>query len=96
MPSPVNSSKMGAQNLRNVDKHVGRDVNAEIATLRGSVTTGNKSLTETFTGAEMIAAIRHLKSGKAQGPDHIAPENIIDCGTLMLNWLTELFSQCMY
>ena len=49
-----------------------------------------------LSGAEMIAAISHLKSGKAQGPDHIAPEYIIDCGTLMLNWLTELFSQCMY
>ena len=54
---------------RNVDKQVGRDVNAEIATLRGSVTTRDKSLTETFTEAEMQAAVSHLKSGKAEGPD---------------------------
>ena len=74
---------------RNVDKQVGRDVNAEIASLRGSVTTGDKSLTETFTDAEMLAAVSHLKSGKAQGPDHIAPEFIINCGTLMLNWPRE-------
>ena len=44
----------------------------------------------------MLAAVRHLKSGKAQGPDHIAPEFIINCGTLMLNWLREFFSQCMH
>ena len=70
---------------RNVDKQVGRDVNAEIATLRGSVTTGDKSLTETFTEAEIQAAVGHLKSGKAQGPDHIAPESISNRGTLTLN-----------
>ena len=80
---------------RNVDKQVGRDVNAEIATLRGSITTGDKSLTESFTETEMKAAISHLKNGKAQCPDHIAPEFISNCGTLMLNWLREFFSQCM-
>ena len=67
-------------------------MNAEIATLRGSVTPGDKSLTETFTEAEMLAAVSHLKSGRAQGPDHIAPELIVNCGMLMLNWLREFFS----
>ena len=43
----------------------------------------------------MLAAVSHLKSGKAQGPDHISPAFIINCGTLMLNWLREFFSQCM-
>ena len=60
---------------RNVDKQVCRDVNAEIATLRGSVTTGDISLTVTFTEAEMLAAVSHLKNGRAQGPDHIAPSS---------------------
>ena len=81
---------------RNVDKQVDRDVNAEIATLKGSVTSIGKSIKETFTEAEMLAAVSHLKSGQAQGPEHIAPEFIINCGTLMLNWLSELFSQCMH
>ena len=56
---------------------------------------GDKSLTETSTEAEMQAAVSHFKSGNAQGPDHIAPEFISNCGTLMLNWLRESFSQCM-
>ena len=77
---------------RNVDKQVGRDVNAEIESLRGSVTTGDKSLTETFTDAEMLAAVSHLKSGKAQGPDHIAPEFIINDVELA----QRVFSQCMH
>ena len=41
---------------RNLDKQVLRDMNAEIATLRGSVTTGDKSLTETFTEAEIVVS----------------------------------------
>ena len=88
-PCPVSANAIASKLIengrhRNVDKQVGRDVNAEIATLRGSVTTGDKSLTETFTEAEMQAAVGHLKSGKVQGPDHIAPEFISNCGTLML------------
>ena len=99
-PCPVSANAIASKLIengrhRNVDKQVGRDVNAEIAALRGSVTTGDKSLTETYTEAEMQGAVGHLKSGKAQGPDHIAPEIISNCGTLMLNWLREFFSQCV-
>ena len=43
----------------------------------------------------MQAAVSHLKSGKAQGSDYIAPELISNCGTLMLNWRREFFSECM-
>ena len=39
----------------------------------------------------MQAAVGHLKSGKAQGHDHIAPEFISNCGKLMLKWLREFF-----
>ena len=80
---------------RNVDKLVNRDVNVEIATLRLSVTTGDKSITETFTEAKMQAVVSHLKNGKAQGPGHIAHQFISNCRTLMLNWIREFFSQCM-
>ena len=100
-PCPVSANAIASKLIkngrhRNVDKLVGSDVNAEIATLRGSGTTGDNSLTETFTEAEMLTAVSHLKSGKAQGPDHIAPEFIINFGMLMLNWLREFFSQCMH
>ena len=44
---------------------------------------------------EMAAAVKRLKSGKAQGPDRIAPEFVINCGTPMLAWLGEFFSHCM-
>ena len=60
---------------RNADKQVGRDVNAEMSTLRGSVTTDDKSLMETFTEAEMLAGVSHLKNGKAQGAGPIAPSS---------------------
>ena len=95
-PCPVSANSITSKLIengrhRNVDKQVGRDVNAEIA-LRGSITTGDKSLTEYFTEAEMQAAVSHLKSGKAQGPDRIAPEFISNCGMLMLNWLITLIT----
>ena len=100
-PCPVSANAIASKLIengrhRNVNKQVARDVNAKIATLRGSVITGDKSFTESFTEAEMQAAVSHLKGGKAEGPDHIAPEFISNCGTLMLNWLREFFSQCMY
>ena len=100
-PCPVSANAIASKliengRLRNVDKQVARDVNAAIATLRRSITTGDKSLSESFTEAEMQAAVSHLKIGKAQGPDHIAPEFISNCGTLMLNWLREFLSQCMF
>ena len=53
---------------RNVDKQVASDVNAEIETLRGSVTTGDKSLTESFTEAEMQAARQPRETRKGIGP----------------------------
>ena len=44
----------------------------------------------------MLAPVSHLNSREAQHPDHIAPEFIVNCGALMLNWLRGFFSQCMY
>ena len=95
-PCPVSANAIASKVIengchRNVEKQAGRDVNAEIATPRGSVTTGDTSLTETFTEAEMQAAVSNLKTGKAQCPYHIAPALISNCGTLMWNWLREFF-----
>ena len=99
-PCPVSANAIASKLIenwrhRNIDKQVGRDVNAEIATLRRSVTTGDEPHTETFTEADMLAADSHLRNGKTESPDHITPEFISNCGTLMLNWLREFFSQCM-
>ena len=71
------------------------EVNAEIASLRARNPADDGTLTEAFTEDEMAAAVKQLKSGKAQGTDRIAPEFVINCGTPMLAWLGVFFSHCM-
>ena len=90
-PCPVNANSIASKLIENRAPKKRRQTGRQGCECgnckRGSVTTGDKSLTESFTEAEMQAAGSHLKSGRAQGPDHIAPEFISNCGTLMLNWL---------
>ena len=67
---------------RNVDRQFSRgeygDSEPEIKNLPG-----RNSLTQDFTEEEMAAAIKMLKSVKAQGLDNIAPEFVIHFGAAM-------------
>ena len=99
-PCPVSANAIASKLIANgrhtnVDKQVSRDVNAEIARLRASATPVLGSLSEPFSAEETTAAVKLIKSGKAQGPDKIAPEFITHCGSHMLTWLRVFFSQCM-
>ena len=99
-PCPVSANAIASKLIANgrhtnVDKQVSRDVNAEIARLRASATPVPGSLSEPFSAEETTAAVKLIKSGKAQGPDKIAPEFITHCGSHMLTWLRVFFSQCM-
>ena len=52
-------------------------------------------LSEPFTTEEIIKAVNQLKSGKAQGPDNIPPEFLINCGQKCTDWLRVFFSTCL-
>ena len=44
---------------------------------------------------EFTAALRHLKPGKAPGPDSICPELIIHAGIALKSWLRDFLSSCL-
>ena len=92
LPCPMSTIAIASKLIdnghhHNVDAQVSRKVNAEIASLRACNLADGGTLTEVFTEDKMAAAVKRLKSGKAQGPDRIAPEFVINCGTPMLAWL---------
>ena len=100
LPCPMSTIAIASKLIdnsrhHNVDAQVSREVNAEIVSLRACNLADGGTLTEVFTEDKMAAAVKRLKRGKAQGPDRIAPEFVINCGTPMLAWLGEFFSHCM-
>ena len=40
-------------------------------------------------------AVIKLKNGKAQGPDNIVSEFVVNCGPVILNWLWDFYTECM-
>eukprot|EP00745_Piridium_sociabile_P040619 TRINITY_DN784_c0_g2_i2.p1 TRINITY_DN784_c0_g2~~TRINITY_DN784_c0_g2_i2.p1 ORF type:complete len:579 (+),score=61.48 TRINITY_DN784_c0_g2_i2:324-2060(+) len=46
-----------------------------------------------ISNEEVIAAIRHLKSGKSAGPDKIVAEMLKHANTVIIDFLTRLFNQ---
>ena len=71
-----------------MDRQVSRQVNTEITSLRSTTSHGEKLLTQDLTEEEMAAAVKMLKSGKAQGPENITPF-VIHCGATIRAWLKE-------
>ena len=53
------------------------------------------NISESFTSQEFAAAVKHLKPGKAPGPDSILPELIIHAGAALKSWLRGFLSSCL-
>ena len=49
-----------------------------------------------FSHWEFAAALRHLKPGKATGPDFICPKLIIHAGAGLKSWLRGFLSSCLH
>ena len=47
-----------------------------------------------FSHGELLAGLKHLKSGKASGLNGISAEMIKQFGDKALDWLLELFNNC--
>ena len=52
------------------------------------------NISDNFSQIEFTAALQHLKSGKAPGPDSICPEFILHAGAALKSWLREFLSSC--
>ena len=64
--------------------------------LRRATPTSPVNISESFTSQECAAAHKHLKPGKAPGPDSIFPELIIDAGDALKSWLCGFLSSCLH
>ena len=53
------------------------------------------SISESYTSQEFAAALKHLKSGKAPGPDSICSELITHAGVALKSWLSGFLSSCL-
>ena len=53
------------------------------------------NISQSFTSQEFTAALKHLKPGKAPGPDFICPELITHAGAALKSWLCGFLSSCL-
>ena len=53
------------------------------------------NISESFTSQEFAAALKHLKPGKAPGPDSICPELITHAGAALKSWLCGFLFSCL-
>ncbi len=98
-PCPVSANSIAEQLLsngrfKNIDKNHTRWVRQECTKLRQSPGVDG-FLSIPFTQEELVLALSQLKSGKAQGPDNIPPEFLLQCGPRCQKWLTEFYSCCI-
>jgi hypothetical protein len=88
---PISTNAITAQvianrNFKNINKMHSRFVKKETTSLWSS-SGMDGFLSQPFTKEEMLAAVLNLKAGKAQGPDNIPAEFLMNCGHIAIEWL---------
>ena len=75
----VSANAIVSQLIRNgrykgIDRESSQLISQEVSDLWRATPTGPGNISESFTCQEFAAALKHLKPGKAPGPDSIYPE----------------------
>ena len=68
---------------------------AEVSDLWRATPASPVNFSESFTSQEFAAALKHLKPGKAPGPDSIRPELITHAGAALKSWLFGFLPSCL-
>ena len=68
----------------------------EVSDLWRASTTSAVNVCGSFTPSEFAAALKHLKPGKAPGPDSICPELLLHAGASLKSWLCGFLSSCLH
>ena len=89
---PVSANAIASQLVRNgkyeaVDRKSSRLVSQEVSDLWRATTPNAVNISDNFSQRGLAAALQHLKSGKASGPDSICPELILHAGAALKSWL---------
>ena len=82
---PVSAKAIASQLIRNgryegIDHESYRFISQEVSDLWRPIPTSPVSIYESFISQEFAAGLKHLKPGKAPGPDSICPELITHAG----------------
>ena len=83
---------MPSQLIRNgrykgIDRESSQLILQEVSDLWRATPTSPVNISESFTSQEFTAALKHLKPGKAPGPDFICPELTTHAGAALKFWL---------
>ena len=94
----VTANVIASQLLNNgrfpdADRDFARWTSREVTSLSRAAT-ADTNLSSDFTGEELEAAIKKLKSGKAQGRDNIHPEFVIHQSAKTTAWLCSFLTSC--
>ena len=84
----VSANAIASQLIRNgryesIDRESSRLISQEVSDLWRATPTSPVNISEGFTSQEFAAALKHLKPGKAIGPDFIFPELITHAGAAL-------------
>ena len=97
---PVSADATASQLVRNgkyeaVDRKSSRLVFQKVSDLWRATTLDAVNISDNFSQREFVAALQHLKPGKAPGPDSICPELILHAGAALKSWLRDFLSSCL-
>ena len=97
----VSANAIASQMIRNgryegIDRESSRFISQEVLDLWRATPTNLGNVSESFSSQEFAASLKHLKPGKAPGPDSICPELITHAGAALKSWLRRLLSSCLH
>ena len=79
-----------------IDRKSSRLVSQKVSDLWRASTTSAVNVCGSFTPSKFAAALKHLKPGKALGPDSICPELLLHAGAALKSWLCGFLSSCLH
>ena len=79
-----------------IDRKSSRLVSHKVSDLWRASTTSAVNVCGSFTPSEIAAAFKHLKSGKAPGPDSICSELLLHPGAALKSWLCGFLSSSLH
>ena len=96
----VSANAIASQLIKNgkyegIERESSPLISQEVSDLWRATPTSPVNISESFTSQEFAAALKHLKPGKAPGPDSICQELIIHAGAALKSWLRGFLSFCL-
>ena len=96
----VSANSIASQMIRNgryegIGSESCRLISQEMSDLWRATSTSPVNISGSFTFQEFAAALKHLKPGKAPGPDSVCPELITHTGAVLKSWLCGFLFSCL-